>query len=76
MTFYNEKEPLYLEIYTSGVGLRSGLLKANEILQLLQNEVPIVTGFCLILFASKSLITAETMYSNMEGETLGILNGL
>ena len=58
MKFYNDKEPIYLEIDLLEVGLGGGLL------------------LWPIAFATKSLFSAKTHYSNIEREALGIVHGL
>ena len=60
MTFYNGKEPLYLETDASGVGLGAGLLHYKYSLQSPQDEAPDNAALCLVVFASKSLTRTET----------------
>ena len=71
MKFYNEKEPLCLETYVSGVGLEAALLQAGDGLWFPGDKVPDNTEF-----ASKSLTSTEKRYSYIECEALGILYGL
>ena len=75
MTFYNEKEQLYLEIDASGVGLGASLLELRDGMWFARNEVPDNAVIWPTAFAGKSLISAETWYSYIE-EVLGILHGL
>ncbi len=60
LPFYNEKEPLTLQVDASLSGLGAALIQKNG----------------PIAFASKSLTGAETRYSNIEREMLGIVWGL
>ena len=67
MTFYNEKEQLYLETDASGVGLGASPLQARD-------------GMWFSTVANtihkQSLTSAETHYSNIEREVLNIQHGL
>ena len=66
MAFYNEKEQLYLETDPSDIGLGASLLQARGRMQFPRNEAPNNSAQQPIVFASKSLMSAETHYSNIE----------
>ena len=76
MTFYNDKEPSYIETDMSGVGLEASLLHLRDGKWLPKDEVPDNTAPWQIPFASNNLTTAETQYSNIEKEVLGIFHNL
>ena len=58
------------------MGLRASLMKARDGMQLPRNEAPDNAALWLIVFAGKSMKSAETQYSNIEEVALGILHGL
>ena len=64
MKFYNEKEQLYLETDTLGVGLRTGLLQVRDVMHCPKDTAPENTILISITFTSKSLSSAKTYYSN------------
>ena len=76
MNFYDDTKLLYLETDTSGVGLGAALLQISEGTSCQKDMVPDNTILHPIAFASKSLTGAESRYSNIESEALGILHGL
>ena len=76
MAFYNEKEQLYLETDVSGVSLRASLLPVRDKMWLPRNKAPDNAALWTVAFVSKSLISAEIWYSNIEREALGILHGI
>ena len=67
---------LYLERDISGVGLGPCLLQVRDGIQFPRNEAPANAELQPIVFASESLRGAETCYSKIEWEVLGILHGL
>ena len=75
MKFYNDAKPLYLETDASGVSLGAALLQLHDNTVCQKGIVPDNIALCLIAFASKSLISAEWRYSNIEHEVLGIQHG-
>ena len=75
MTFYNEKEQLYLETDMSDFGLGASLEQEREGLWFPRNEAPGSAVLEPIAFVKRSISSAETCY-NIEREALGILNGL
>ena len=66
MNFYNEKEMLFLETDTSGVGLGGRLLQVREGMNFPHDEAVDRTALHLIAFTSKVVSSAETRYSNIE----------
>ena len=60
MPYYDPKKPLTLQVDTSGRGLGCALIQENG----------------PVAYASKSLTGAETRYSNIERELLGIVYSL
>ena len=76
MTFYNEKEQLYIETDALGAGLGACLWQAMDGMWFPRNEAYDNVALQIIAFMSKSLTTAETHSSNTEGETIGILHDL
>ena len=60
MPYYDPKKPLTLQVDASGRGLRCALIQENG----------------PVAYAGKSLIGAETRYSNIERELLGIVYSL
>ena len=71
-----KKLPLYLKTDVSYVGLRAGFLQFMDGKQIPQDEAPDNIALQPITFASKNLISAETRFSNIEREALGILHSL
>ena len=76
MKFYDEKEQLYFGYDTSGVCLGAGLLPVREGMTCPRDVTPDAAMLRPIAFASKSVSNAETHYSNIQREALGILHGL
>ena len=76
MTFYNEKEQLYPDTDILGSGLGESLPQARNRMQFPRNEAPDNIALQPTALASKSLISTENCYSNIEREVLGILHGL
>ena len=76
MKFYDDTQPLYLKTDASGVGLGAALLQTQEGTTCQKDMVPDNTILHPIAFASEILMDAESRYSNIEMEVLGILHGL
>ena len=66
-TFY-KKEPIYLETDVLGVRLGVGHLQVRDGLQFPWDKARDNTTLCLIVFASKILTSAETIYNSIERE--------
>ena len=58
------------------LALRAGLLQVMDGMNGECDEVPHNATLCLIAFASKSLLSAELCYNNMELEALEILHSI
>ena len=65
-SFYNEKEQLYLEREALGVGLGASLLLVMNGMWFPRNDATNNASLWPIAFASTSLSSAETWYSNIE----------
>ena len=76
MKFYDAARPLYLETDASGVWLGTRLLKVRDGVNCRHDEVQDNAALCPVAFGSKSLLSAEQCYSNIECKVLGILDGL
>ena len=74
--FYYETQPLHLETDVSVVRLGAALLQSRSGISCPRDKAPENSILRPIMFASKSLSSAERRYSNIERETLGILNRL
>ena len=76
LKFYNQNKQLYLETDVSGVRLGVGLLQERGRIQFPKDEEHDNLVLWLIAFTSKSFTCAETGYSSIEREVLGMLYGL
>ena len=76
MEFYDSSRPVYLETDASGVNFGARLLQVREGMNCGYDEVSDNVNLHPIVFASKSLLSAEWQYSNIEREALWILHGL
>ena len=71
-----KQKPLYLETDASRIGLGATLLQTRDGTTCPKDIAPDNTIVRPVMFASKSLTSAEQRYSNIEREALGILHGL
>ena len=76
MKFYNASRPLYLEAEALGVGLRARLLQKWDDMKCTCDAVPDNETLHLISYESRSLLSTDLHYSNIECEALGILHRL
>ena len=76
MKFYHASRPLYLKTDASNVGLGASLLQVNEGMNCGHDQVPDNATLPPVAFASKSLSSSESQFSNIEWEAHGILHGL
>ena len=76
MTFYDVNEPQSLDTDTLGISIGAGLLQVRDRMNFPKDTAPGNTILIPIALASKSISSAETSYSNIEREKLGILYGL
>ena len=73
---YNGKEQPYLETDMFGVGIHASLLQLRDRLQFSRNEAPDNSALWPKVFASKTLTSVETYYSNIQKEALDFIYGL
>ena len=74
LQFYDAHKPLYIEVDTSKKGIGAVMLQEDTIVRndsKSGNEIP--TNWRSISYASKTLSTTESNYSNIEHELLGFL---
>ena len=64
MKFYDTSRPLYLETNASGSGL--GLLQVIDGMNCGHNKIPDNATMCPMAFTSRSLLSAEWCYNNIE----------
>ena len=64
--FYNGKEQLYPETDALGVDLGASLLQMRDDMLFPKNEAPVNAMMWPVAFVSKSIISAETCYSNTQ----------
>ena len=76
MKFYDETKALYIENDASGIGFGTTLLQTRDGMTCPKDTVPDNTILRPIIFASKSLTSAEQRYSNIKREALGIRHGI
>ena len=78
MAFYSEKKQLYVETRCLGCKshLRGSLLQTKDRMQFPCYEAPNNLVLWPVPFICKGLNSAETQYSNVESEALGIIHGL
>ena len=76
MNFYDETKPLYVKTDSSGIGLGSALFQTRDGMTCPKDTAPDNTILRPIMFASKSLSSAEQRNNNIEREAFGILHGL
>ena len=76
MKFYSETKPLYLETDTSGVRLGAALLPNRSGTSCPRDKAPENNILRPTVLATKSLLSAERRYMNIERDALGILHGL
>ena len=80
MSYFDKTKPIFIEVDASGQGLGAVLLQGNIDQMELDNASQTEGRFLdfrnrlkPIAFASKSLSEAETRYSNIERELLGVV---
>ena len=83
LAYFDRSKPVFIEVDASGHGLGAALLQGNiekfELDNASPNRGQVLEEFRYrlqpIAFASKSLSEAETRYSNIERELLGVVSG-
>ena len=73
MKFYNQAQPLYLGTDAHGVRLGTALIPTRSGTSYPRDKVPDNSILRPIMFASKSLLSVERRYSNIESRALCIL---
>ena len=76
LRFYDSELPLYMEMDASKVGLGAALLQPQENYEYSDQDTPPTEDLRPVAYASKSLTSAESNYSNIEHEALGVVHGL
>ena len=76
MKYYDARKPLYLETDASGVGLAATPLQVRDNLDCGYDETPEIAMLQPIVFASKSLSSAECKCSNIGREEPRMLHGV
>ena len=72
LQFYDAHKPLYIEVDTSKKGIGAVMLQQDSIIPN-TNSTEILMNLCPIPYASKTLLSTELNYSNIEHELLGLL---
>ena len=73
LQFYNANKPLYIEVDTSKKGIGAVMLQGDSIVPSRAKSDEIPMNLRPISFASKTLSSTESNYSNIEHEFLGLL---
>ena len=72
LQFYDASKPLYIEVYTSKKGIGAAMLQEDPIMKdVSKSDIPM--NLRPISYASKTLSSTESNYSNIEHELLGLL---
>ena len=72
LQFYDASKPLYIEVDTSKKGIGAVMLQEDPIMKdISKSDIP--TNLRPISYASKTLSSTESNYSNIECELLGLL---
>ena len=72
LQFYNASKPLYMEVDTSKKGIGAVMLQEDTIMKdVSKSDIPM--NLRPISYASKTLSSTESNYSNIECEPLGLL---
>ena len=74
LQFYDSSKPLYIEVYTSKKGIGAIMLQQDSIVPNMVKSDEIPMNLRPISYASKTLSSTESNYSNIECELLGLLN--
>ena len=72
LNFYDSKKPLYKEVDTSKKGIGAVMLQEDSIVKN-TSKCDIPDNLCPVSYASKTLSSTESNYSNIERELLGVL---
>ena len=72
LNFYDSSKPLYIEVDTSKKGIGAVMLQEDSIVKN-TSKCDIPNNLHPIFYASKTLSSTESIYSNIERELLGVL---
>ena len=72
LNFYDSNKPLYIEVDTSKKGIGAVMLQEDSIIKN-TSKCDIPNNLCPVSYASKTLSSTESNYSNIEHELLGVL---
>ena len=73
LQFYDTNKPLYIEVDTSKIGIGAVMLQGDSIVPNTAKSDEILTNLRPISYASKTLSSTESNYSNIERELLDLL---
>ena len=73
LQFYDSNKPLYIEVDTSNKGIGAVMLQGDSIVPNTAKSGEILMKLRPISYASKTLLSTESNYSNIECELLGLL---
>ena len=73
LQFYDVNKPLYIEVDTSKKGIGAVMLQGDSIVPNTAKSDEILTNLRPISYASKTLSSTESNYSNIQRELLGLL---
>ena len=73
LQFYDTKKPLYIEVDTSKKGIGAVMLQGDSTVPNMAKSDEIPTNLRPISYASKTLLSTKSNYSNIEYELLGLL---
>ena len=73
LQFYDASKPLYIEVDTSKKSIRAVMLQQDSIIPNTAKSDEILTNLRPISYASKTLSSTESNYSNIERELLDVL---
>ena len=73
LQFYDSRKPLYIEDDTSKKGIAAVMLQQDSVIPNTPRSTEIPANLHPISYASKSLLTTESNYSNIECELLCLL---
>ena len=73
LQFYDANKPLYIEVDTSKNGIGAVMLQGESIVPNMTKSDEILMNLRPISYASKTLLSTESNYSNIEHELLGLL---
>ena len=73
LQFYDANKPLYIKVNTSKKSIVAVMLQPDTVILNTSKCTDILTNLCPISYASKTLSSTESNYSNIECELFGLL---